>query len=67
MSSIQQESKKSEQELVEEFQRFLSAHGYIRQAKCCFAGDSDVPADVELALDAPRWPSEMPDYFAWSL
>ena len=62
MSSIQQESKKSEQELVEEFQRFLSTHGYIRQAECHFAGDSDVLADVELALDGPRWPSGMPDY-----
>lgn len=62
MSSIQEESKKSEQELVEEFQRFLSAHGYIREAECHFEGDSDVLADVELALNAPRWPSEMPDY-----
>lgn len=62
MSSVQQGTKYSEQELVEEFQRFLSSHGDIRAAECHFAGDSDMLADIELALDGSRWPSGMPDY-----
>jgi hypothetical protein len=50
----------SEQEFVDAVRSFLCRHGYIRRAECHFDGDSDVLADVELALEEKHWPAEMP-------
>lgn len=60
MSEIFQGTKISEKLFVKEVQRFLSAYGYIRCAECHFDGDNDEQPDVELVLEAARWPAEMP-------
>lgn len=62
MSQVYVGPKTSEEALVNELRRFLSAQGYIRQDECHFDGDSNELADVELALEELRWPAQMPGY-----
>jgi hypothetical protein len=62
MSGIYLGPKTSEKDLLNEVRRFLSAQGCIRQDECHFNGDSNELADVELALEARRWPAEMPGH-----
>lgn len=60
MSDIFQGPKTTEAVFVKKLQCFLSAYGYIRCAECHFDGDDAERPDVELVLEAARWPAEMP-------